>query len=158
MIAAATELRFGKFINAQNKQERRKNVWLNGKRKLFMVSSWEKQKALMMDIEGNGWNEENSSLKHKAFCEQLKKQTLRVNAMKYSVDKTSNAPLSRLCNEKAESITHIVSACWILAKRQYRKCHDKVGTYVHWLLCKEYHSDKWYTYKPQSVHENDKCK
>ena len=49
---------------------------------------------------------------------------------------------------KRQSITHIVNACSILAESQYRKRHDKVGTYVHWLLCKKHHlqsGDKWYT-------------
>ena len=88
-------------------------------------------------------------------------QTLRLNAIKYSIDKTSDTPLCRRCNEKKEGITHIVSAYSILAKSQYRKRHDKVETYVHWLLCKKYHlqcSDKWYIYKPQSVQENDEYK
>ena len=88
-------------------------------------------------------------------------QALRVNAIKYSIDKTSDTPLCRLGNEKTESITHIVSACSILARSQYRKCHDKIGTYVQWLLCRKYHllcSDKWYTHKPQSVQENDEHK
>ena len=48
-------------------------------------------------------------------------------------------------------------------KSQYRKRHDNAGTYVHWLLCKEYHlkcSDKCHTHthKSQSVQENDKYK
>ena len=54
-----------------------------------------------------------------------------------------------------------MNACSILAKSQYRKRHDKVGSYVHWLLCKKYHlqcSDTWYTHKPQSVQEKDEYK
>ena len=37
-----------------------------------MVSSWEKQKALMIGIDGNGWNEGSFSVKQKAFCVQFK--------------------------------------------------------------------------------------
>ena len=66
---------------------------------------------------------------------------------------------------KRQSIAHSVNACLILVKSQYRKRHDKVGTYVHWLLCKKHHlqcSDKWYTHAractPQSVQRNDKYK
>ena len=47
-------------------------------------------------------------------------QALQVNAIKYTIDKTSGTPLCRLCNVKTDSITHIVSACSILAKSQYR--------------------------------------
>ena len=86
-----------------------------------------------------------------------KEQALRVNAIKYSFDKTYDPPLCGLCNEKTESITHIVSVRSILAKSQYRKHHDKVGTYVHWFLCNKYHfkcSDKWYTH----LHQNQSRK
>ena len=54
-----------------------------------------------------------------------------------------------------------MNECSILAKSQYRKRHEKVRTYMYWLLCKKYHlqcSDKWYTHKPQSVSENDEYK
>ena len=80
---------------------------------------------------------------------------------------------------KRQSITHIMSACSILVKRQYRKRHDKVETYVHLLLRKNHHfqcSSKWsthththihthtnararaHTHKPQSVQRDDKYK
>ena len=52
-------------------------------------------------------------------------QALQVNAIKYSINKTSDTPLCRLCNEKTESITHIMSACSIFAKSQYTELHDK---------------------------------
>ena len=90
----------------------------------------------MMEIDGNGSNKGNSN--SNLLC-TAQEQALRVHAIKYSIDKANDTPLCRLCNEKTESITHIVSACSILAKRQYRKRHDKVGTYMHWLLCKKYH-------------------
>ena len=54
-----------------------------------------------------------------------------------------------------------MSACSVLDKNEYKKRHDKVGTYVHWLLRKKYQlqcSDKWYKYKPQSVRGNDEYK
>ena len=82
-------------------------------------------------------------------------QALRVNAINYSIDKTSDTSLCKLCTEKTESITHIVTACLILTKSQYRKRHDKVATYVHWYLCKKYDlqcSDKWYTQTHTHTH------
>ena len=89
-------------------------------------------------------------------------EALRVSAIKYSIDKTRGTPLCRFYNEKTESMTQIMSACSILAKSQFRKCHNKVvGTYVHWLLCKKYHlqrSGKWYMHTPQSVQEKGKYK
>ena len=39
-------------------------------------------------------------------------QGMQVNAIKYSIDKTSNTLFCRLCNEKTENITHIVCECY----------------------------------------------
>ena len=75
---------------------------------------------------GNGWEWPNrGELKHETeilLC-AAQEQALRVNAIKYSIDKTSDTPLCSLYNENT----------------QYRKHHDKVGTYEQWLLCKKYH-------------------
>ena len=54
-------------------------------------------------------------------------QALQFNAIKYSIDKTSDTPLNRICNEKTESITHIVSACSLLAKSRYRNAMTRLG-------------------------------
>ena len=114
--------------------------------------------------DGNRWEWlKRGELKHETeslLC-AAQEQALRVNAIKYSINKTSDTPLCRFCNEKTESITHIVSVCSVLAKNQCRKCHDKVETYVHWLLCNRYHlqySDKWHTHKPQSLQKNGEYK
>ena len=81
--------------------------------------------------------------------------------MKYSIDKTSENPLCKLCNENIESFTHIISACPKLAKNQYRKKHDKVAKKIHWLLFKKFNLecyDKWYEHILNSVQENEGCK
>ena len=81
--------------------------------------------------------------------------------MKCSIDKTSETPLCRLCNENIESFTHIISACPKLAKNQYRKKHDKVANKIHWLLFKKFNLecyDKWYEHILNSVQENEGCK
>ena len=50
------------------------NVWSNEKRRFFTDISRKKQKALMMEIYGNGRDEGNSSVKQKSICVQLKKR------------------------------------------------------------------------------------
>ena len=88
-------------------------------------------------------------------------QALRTNSVAYSIDKTSTTPLCRLCKEKTESVTHIVSACSNLAKNQYRKRHDKLGKKIHWLLCKKFLIDcneKWFLHEPEQVQENERWK
>ena len=71
------------------------------------------------------------------------------------------SPLCRLCKEKVESVTQIVSSCSALGGKQYRKRHNKHGGKVNWLLCKKSEiecEDKWFSHQPEPVLENDKCK
>ena len=58
-------------------------------------------------------------------------QALRTKSIKYSVDKTSETPLCRLCEDTTETVRHIVSGCKKLSPREYRKRHDKVALRVH---------------------------
>ena len=87
-------------------------------------------------------------------------QAIRTNTVKCSIDKTSETPCCRLCNENVESVTHI-STFPNQAKNQYRKRHDKVAKKICWLLCKKFYlecNDKWYEHVPDSVLENEGCK
>ena len=104
IIAATTELKLKKFINVQNRQERRKQ----------RLSEW-KEKALHGEFlretestdDGNRWEwlkRGELKLETEILLCAAQEQTLRVNAIKYSIDKTSNTALCRLCNEKIESI------------------------------------------------------
>ena len=98
-------------------------------------------------------------------------QALRVNAIKCSIDKISDTPLCRLCDEKTKFITNIAKVRSFLNKSHYAKHYKKFGTYVNWLLCKKYHlecSDKCCTHThthtrarthtPKPVQGNDKYK
>ena len=67
----------------------------------------------------------------------------------------------RLCGEKVESVMHIVSACSMLAQKDYKRRHDKVCLNLHWTLCRKYGlevSKKWYQHKVDSVVENERVK
>ena len=62
--------------------------------------------------------------------------------------------LCRICGEWFETVKHIVSGCSELAKKQYRIRHDKVGSRIHWELCRKYGIDcaiKWYDHVPSRV-------
>ena len=109
IIIATAELKLKKFINVQHKQERRKQ----------RLTEWT-EKALhgqfLKETENtddrNRWQWlKQGELKRETeslFCAG-QEQALQVNAIKYSIDKTSVTPLCRICNEKTESITHFVS-------------------------------------------------
>ena len=65
-------------------------------------------------------------------------QSLRTNYTKYHIDKTSDTPLCRVCGERGETVSHLVSECLKLAQREYKKKHDNVAKYIHWLLVEKY--------------------
>ena len=69
--------------------------------------------------------------------------------------------MCRLCGKKVENVTHIVSACKMLAQKDYKRRHDKVCSHLHWCLSKKYGLDvdnKWYYHRPEKVVENDVVK
>ena len=88
-------------------------------------------------------------------------QALATNAIKKSIYKTTDNDKCRLCGLKVESVTHIISACKMLAQREYKCRHDKVCKYLHWHLCNVHGfdaNDKWYLHKAEKVLENENTK
>ena len=66
-----------------------------------------------------------------------------------------------MCDERVETVMHILSECLKLAQNEYKKRHDKVATMVHWELCKQHsfpHSKNWYDHRAEDVLENDDVK
>ena len=66
-----------------------------------------------------------------------------------------------MCDKKSETISHIVSECEKLARKEYNRRHDNVARIVHWNLCGKYNlkrSEKWYEQAPDSVVENEEVK
>ena len=52
-------------------------------------------------------------------------QAIRINYVKYHIDKSIDSPSCRMCSETGETISHIVSECSKLAQREYKKRHEK---------------------------------
>ena len=62
--------------------------------------------------------------------------------------------LCRICGKWFETVKHVVSGCSELAKKQYRIRHDKVGSRIHWELCRKFGiecASKWYDHVPSRV-------
>ena len=60
----------------------------------------------------------------------------------------------RVCHAKPESMSHILSGCDILAKKEYLERHNGVAQYIHHAICRNFHIDtcsKWHTHKPAEV-------
>ena len=65
-------------------------------------------------------------------------QAIRTNAIKARIDKTSSDSKCRLGKVKEEIIDHLVSSCSKIAHTDYKECHDKVASMLHWNLCRKY--------------------
>ena len=88
-------------------------------------------------------------------------QALPTNYLK-SKYHTSKSPLCRLCNERVETIEHIVAGCKVLAGKEYMERHNKVAAAIHWSLCKKHQimcdADNWWNHQPEKVIENENVK
>lgn len=65
--------------------------------------------------------------------------------------------ICRLCEEYFETIDHLLSDCSILTPKRYKCRHDKIGRYIHWMICLYYkvpRAHKWYKRYLQSVIES----
>ena len=57
-----------------------------------------------------------------------------------------------------ETIDHIISGCPVLAPKEYKLRHDRVGQYIHWVICKQHgaqHTTHWYEHHPEPVTETE---
>ena len=60
----------------------------------------------------------------------------------------------RICKAKPETMSHILSGCDNLAKKEYLDRHNGVAQYVHHSICNNFGvqtNAKWHTHKPQEV-------
>ena len=63
--------------------------------------------------------------------------TIRTNHIKARIDKTQQNSKCKLCGDRDETITHIISECNKLAQKEYKARHDWVGKVIHWEKCKK---------------------
>ena len=118
---AAAELNLEKYIVSVSKKEKKENRWKEWKQKA-LHEQFSRETECHNESKTWEWlrkgelNRETESL----LC-AAQEQAIRTNSVKYNIDKTSETPRCRLCNENVESVTHIISACPNLAKNQYRK-------------------------------------
>ena len=85
----------------------------------------------------------------------------RTNHIKARIDKTQQNNKCRLCVDRDETISHIISECSKLAQKEYKTRHDWVGKVIHWEMCKKFkldHTNNWYMHNPAPVLEKDKHK
>ena len=79
--------------------------------------------------------------------------TIRPNHIKVRIDQTQQNRKCRLCCDRDETITHIISECSKLAQKEYKTRHDWGGK-----MSKKFkfnHTNKWYMHNPAPVLENN---
>ena len=69
-------------------------------------------------------------------------QALRTNYTKNKIDKTSENPLRRMCDERGETVQHMICECKKLAQSEYKKTHDTDAKLVHWKLCEKHNLER----------------
>ena len=76
----------------------------------------------------------------------IKDQATRTKYNKATIDKSQIDAKCRMCRDKNETVSHIVSGCSKLAQKEYKKGHDNVARAIHWDLsgkCGFDWNDKW---------------
>ena len=127
LLKAATE-ELQLRTNIDGKNEERKNERHAAWKEKALHGQFLRKKEGMQDQRRWQWlkpgelKRETESL----IC-TAQEQALRTNAIKNGCDHQDMSPLCRLCKEKVESVTHIVSLCSVLAGNQYRKRRNKRG-------------------------------
>lgn len=64
----------------------------------------------------------------------------------------------RICRESEETIYHVMSACPVLAQREYISRHDRVAKALHHKICQNHNIEvtrKWYEHDPPQVINKD---
>ena len=68
--------------------------------------------------------------------------------------KKSTSDLCRVCQNRPETISHILSGCDNLAKKEYLDRHNGLAQYVHHAICQSFDIQtcaKWHVHKPPEV-------
>ena len=88
------------------------------------------------------------------FIMAAQDQSLFTRNYQANIIRNGTDPRCRLCEDKVETIVHLVAGCLILAPKEYKDRHDKLGQYLHWRICQHYnasHAEHWYEHHPEPV-------
>ena len=125
--AATEELQLRTKIGGKNKKERDNERQVAWKEKA-LHGQFLRETEGMQDQRRWQWLKAGELTREteRLIC-AAQEQALRTHAIKNGVDYQDMFTLCRLCKEKVESVTCIVSSCSVVAGNQYRKRHNKLG-------------------------------
>ena len=72
---------------------------------------------------------------------EAQNSAIRTTHIKARIDKTQQKSKCRLCDDRDETINHIISECSKLARKEYKAIHDWMGKVIHWEMCKKFKFD-----------------
>ena len=64
--------------------------------------------------------------------------TVRTNHNKAVIDKTQQNSKCRLCEDRDETINHVINKCSNLVQKEYKTRHNMVGKVIHWEMYKKF--------------------
>ena len=88
-------------------------------------------------------------------------QAQRTHWIRKNIDGQEVSEKGRMCEERDESITHLIAESKKLAQKEYKQRHDNIARIVHLELCQKFGlvgKVKRYNHKPANVVENDRVK
>ena len=93
-----------------------------------------------------------------AYLFAAQEQALRTRFKRKTIEHEDVDPLCRVCGKQVESVGHLASGCGVLAQKEYKRRHDRMGLRVYWELCRKYGvkcADKWFEEVPEEVRVNE---
>ena len=88
-------------------------------------------------------------------------QALRTNYVKFSIKHSCVSPKCRMCDDKDETVWHVIGECSKLAGTEYKRRHDNLARIIHRALCIKYGfstAERWYEHIPEKVLESREVK
>ena len=151
------ELGTEKEFKAQRKEDRKSELEANA-----LHGQHFRQTKEFSDTESWRWLREGELKKEtEGLIMAAQTQSLRTNAVKAKIDKSTSDATCRVCNQAEETVDHIVSGCSKFAQKEYKRRHDCVARALHWDLCRMYDiqtAQKWYEHQPEGVVEKENVK
>ena len=146
-----------KALKKRRREERRSELEEKALRGQFF-----RQTREINDPGSRGWLRDGELKKEtEGLIMAAQTQSLRTNAIKANIDETQKDSKCRMCNQKGETVSQIVSECTKLAHREYNRRHDFIAIALHWDVCRLYDIDcenKWNEHQPDGVVETTNVK
>ena len=161
-ILSSARCEAGERVTEKNFQKRRREERRSELEEKALHGQFFRQTREIYDPESWGWLRDGELKKEtEGLIMAAQTQSLRTNTIKTMIDKTQEDPKCRMCKQKEETVSHIVSECPKLAQKEYKRRHDCVAKALHWDLCRLYDIDcgnKWYEHQPEGVLETSDVK